>query len=69
MMPFAETWMDLETLILSKPEKDKYMVSLKYLKYDTIEPIYEIETYSWTRRTAWGKGWGRDGVGGWGEQM
>ena len=30
-MPFAETWMDLETIMLgevSKTEKDKYMISL-----------------------------------------
>ena len=28
-MPFAATWMDLEVLILSKSEKDKYhMISL-----------------------------------------
>ena len=25
LMPFAATWMDLEIIILSKSEKDKYM--------------------------------------------
>ena len=29
IMPFAATWMDLETIILSQTEKDKYhMISL-----------------------------------------
>ena len=27
IIPFAATWMDLEIIILSKPEKDKYMIS------------------------------------------
>ena len=27
IMPFAATWMDLETLILSQKEKDKYHIS------------------------------------------
>ena len=43
------------------------------LKYDTNETIYEIETEPWTLRIDWwlprGSSWGRDGVGGWGEQM
>ena len=33
LMPFAETWMDLEIIILSKVskrEKDKYHISLIY---------------------------------------
>ena len=38
-MPFAETWMDLEFIIVSQKEKDKYMTSLIYriLKNDTNE--------------------------------
>ena len=43
------------------------------LKCDTNEPIYEIETESQTQRTDWwlprGSGLGRDGVGGWAQQM
>ena len=43
------------------------------LKYDTNEAIYKTETDSETCRTdLWlprGWGWGRDGVGGWGEQV
>ena len=41
------------------------------LKYDTNEPICETETDSWTQRTDWWlpRGLGRDGVGGWGQQM
>ena len=37
IMPFAETWMDLEFIIVSKKEKDKYMTSLicRILKGDT----------------------------------
>ena len=41
IMPFAETWMDLEIIILSKvsqKEKDKYHIIITYmwsLKYDT----------------------------------
>ena len=31
IMPFAATWIDLEIIILRKPEKDKYhMISLMY---------------------------------------
>ena len=26
IMPFAATWMDLEIIALSKPEKDKYLM-------------------------------------------
>ena len=47
--PFATTWMELETLILSEvsqKEKDKYhMISHMWnLKYDTNELMYETET-------------------------
>ena len=66
--------MKLEIIILSEvsqKEKD-HMISLMWnLKYDTNEPIYKTETQSQTG--GWvakgGRGWGRDGVGGWGEQM
>ena len=49
-MPFAETWMDLEMIILSEvsqAKKDKYnMISLMcgiYFKNDTNELIYKTE--------------------------
>ena len=28
IMPFAATWMELETLTLSKPERERHMISL-----------------------------------------
>ena len=39
IMPFAETWMDLEFITVSQKEKDKYMTSLvcRILKSDTKE--------------------------------
>ena len=48
--PPAATWMHLETVILSMPEKNKYHVtSLTCLpKYDTNELIYKTETDSQT---------------------
>ena len=50
-MPFAATWMDLETVILSEvshTEKDKYhMISLIWnLKNGTNELIYKTEIES-----------------------
>ena len=54
IMPFAETWIELEIIILSKvsqTEKDKYHMIITYmwnLKYDTNELIYETETDSQT---------------------
>ena len=54
IMPFAATWMELETLILSevKSERERqisYDIADKQnLKYGPNEPIYEIETDSWT---------------------
>ena len=77
-MPFSETWMELETLILSEvsqKEKDKYhMISLIWnLIYDPNEPIYRKETNSQTWRTdLWLPGGGErkwDGLGVWGQQM
>ena len=51
IMPFAATWMDLETVILSdvsQPEKDKYMISLicGIKKNGTNELIYKTEIES-----------------------
>ena len=48
-MPFAATWMDLEMIILSKSDRDKYyMISLicGISKDDTNELIYQSETDS-----------------------
>ena len=42
-MPFAATWMDLETLILSNPERERQIpydiTYLLNLKYGTDDPI------------------------------
>ena len=52
-MPFAATWMDLESIILSEvsqTEKRQISYDITYmwnLKYDTNEPTYEAETESW----------------------
>ena len=50
IMPFAATWMELETLILSEvsqKEKGKYRIShIWNLIYGTNEPIYRTETNS-----------------------
>ena len=71
IMPFAVTWMELETLILnevSQEEKDKYrMISHIWNPiYGTNEPTYRKETNSWTWRTnSWlprGKGIGNLGL-------
>ena len=46
IMPFAATWMDLEIIIRSQTEKDKYhIISLicGILKNDTNELIYKTE--------------------------
>ena len=56
-MPFAATWMDLESIILSEisqTEKDKYhMISLTcgILKNDTDELIYKTEKDPQTWKT------------------
>ena len=48
-MPFAATWMELETLILSEvsqKEKDKYHMIITYiwnLIHDTNEPFHRKE--------------------------
>ena len=74
-MPFAATWMDLETVILSEvsqTEKDKYhdityMWNLK--KNHTNEPIQKTEMELQMQKTnLWlprGKGGGRDKLGDW----
>ena len=48
IMSSAATWMNLEIVILSKSEKNKYMLSLicGILKKNTNELIYETETDS-----------------------
>ena len=50
IMPFAETWTQLEIFILSEvsqKEKDKYHIPLMWnLKQGTSEPIYKTETDS-----------------------
>ena len=40
-MPFAAIWMDLETLILCKPERKRQIPddNLQNLKYGTDDPI------------------------------
>ena len=46
-MPFAETWMYLEIIILSKSERERQIPDITYmwnLKYSTNEPTYKTET-------------------------
>ena len=54
-MPFAATWMQLEILILSKPERERQLLyDITYmwnLKYGTDEPVYKTETDSWAYGT------------------
>ena len=52
--------------------KTNHMIScMWHLKYGTNEPIYETETDRHREQTCGcqGEGLGRDGVGGWGQQM
>ena len=73
IMPFAATWMDLEIIILSQKEKDKYhMISHVWnLNYDSNKLIYETETDSRHREEICGfQGgglvvWWGDGLGVW----
>ena len=46
IMPFAATWMQLEMIILNEvSHKDKHHLTYTWnQKYDTNEPIWEIET-------------------------
>ena len=49
IMPFAATWMDLETIILSEVSQKEIPYDITYmwnLKYDTNELVYETETDS-----------------------
>ena len=52
IMPFAATWVNLEIIILSKPDRERqiaYDITYMWnLKYDTNELIYETETDSQT---------------------
>ena len=72
MLPFAATWMGLETLILgeiSQKEKDKYhMISLMCsLKYGANDPIYKTETDPGHEEQTYGcQGGGRRKWDGWG---
>ena len=72
IMPFAATWMQLETLILSEvsqKEKDKhYMVSCIWnLIYGTNEPIYRKKLMEVEKGLVVAKGKGREwgGLGAW----
>ena len=47
IMPFAATWMDLETVVLSEVRERQISYDITYmynLIYDTNEHIYETET-------------------------
>ena len=50
IMPFEATWMDLESITLSKLERERWIpYDITYawdLKYDPNRPIYETETDS-----------------------
>ena len=54
-MPSTATWMDLEIITLSKPDKDKYhmilLICVIFLKNDTNEFIYKTETDSQAQKT------------------
>ena len=70
-MPFAATWMELETFIVSEVRKRHHMIFtyIWNLIHGTNEPFYRKETNSWTWRTdLWlprGKGREWDGPGVW----
>ena len=54
IMPFAATWMGLDSVILSEVSQTEKPCDITYiqnLKYDTNELIYETETDSQTQRT------------------
>ena len=71
VMPFATTWMEPETLILSKSERERQIIpDITYiwnLIYVTNKPIYRKEPNSWTWRIdlwlPWGRGREWDGMG------
>ena len=67
-MPFAATWMELDTLILSEvsqKKKDKYLNTtyMWNLKYGTNEPIHKTKTDIEKRGTVAKWSWGRLGIG------
>ena len=77
-MPFAATWMQLESIILSEVKTEKQIpydiIYMGQLKYDTNEPIYKQKQICGYREQTCGcqggGDWGKDKrVGGWGEQM
>ena len=76
-MPFAATWMKLETLILSEisqKEKDKYHMisSIWNLTYGTNEPFHRKENHRLGEQTCGcpgGRGREWEGWGAWGYQM
>ena len=60
IMPFAATWMELETLILSEisqKEEDKYHIQIPYITYiwnliyGTNEPFHRKETHGHGEQT------------------
>ena len=69
-MPFAATWMELETIILSEVKSERkrqISCAITYmwnLKYDTKTLIYETETDSQTQRTDLWFSRGKHGTGG-----
>ena len=72
-MPFAATWMDLETIILSEVSQKEIPYDITYmwnLKYDINELIYETETDSQIQRSdLWlpgRRGWRKELLGVWG---
>ena len=58
-MPLAATWMQLDIIILSEIQISQDNTYMWKLKYDTNEPMYEIETESQTQRKTSGcqEGW------------
>ena len=50
-MPFAAPLMDLEIILLSQTENDKYVSLLNLKKNDTKEFIYKTEIDSQTQKT------------------
>jgi len=69
IMPFAATWMELETLILSEmsqKDKKKYHMIITYnwnLIYSTNEHLHRKENHGLGKQTC-GCLWERKGVGG-----
>ena len=69
IIPFEATWMELETLILSKisqKQKDKYHMIFTYiwtLIYDTSKPFHRKETHGLIEQTCGlPRGRGKSGV-------